>query len=104
MLCKRSLCWVCPLSSQKRSFLVSNPDLDCGAEFFGDDLASYRNSSISCFVYNSSLRSFVQSGVSLTLKGQVQDHFNTLTTLSKDSVECHTSLYTCTIICVLSDD
>ena len=32
------------LSSQKRIFLVSSPDLDCGAEFFGDDLASYRNS------------------------------------------------------------
>ena len=25
-------------------------DLDSGAEFFGDDLASYRNSSISCFL------------------------------------------------------
>jgi len=39
---------VCPPSSQKRSLRVSSPVLDCGAEFFGDDLASYRNSSISC--------------------------------------------------------
>ena len=48
MLCKRTVCWVCSLSSQNRSFLVSSPDLDCCAECFGDDLASYRNSSISC--------------------------------------------------------
>ena len=34
MFCKRTLCWVCPLSSQKRSFFVSSSDLDCGAEFF----------------------------------------------------------------------
>ena len=33
MLCKHTLCWVCPLSSRKRSFLVSSPDLDCGADF-----------------------------------------------------------------------
>ena len=39
---------MCPLSSQKSSFLVSSPDLDCGAEFVGDDLTSYRNSSLSC--------------------------------------------------------
>ena len=27
-------------------------DLDCGADFFGDDLGCYRNSSISYFTYN----------------------------------------------------
>ena len=34
-------------------FLVSSPDLDCGAEFFGDDLAFCRNSWISCGVCES---------------------------------------------------
>ena len=51
MLFKRTLCWVCPLSSPKRSFLIFSPDLD--AEFFGDDLASCRNSSISCGICES---------------------------------------------------
>ena len=43
MLCKRTVCWMCPLPSRKRSFLVYS-----GAEFFGEDLASCRNSSTSC--------------------------------------------------------
>ena len=33
-----------------KSLLTTLPLSSCVAEFFGDDLASYRNSSISCFI------------------------------------------------------
>ena len=47
MLCKRTLCWVCPLSSRKRIFLYPALILTGAQNFFGDDLASCRNSSLS---------------------------------------------------------